>query len=216
MQVNDDDEAWLGASHEMRAHVLSVHNAAVPPATNQNQSPSVVSEKVPPAACPAPSIVSALYWAHKDAYALSAHDAKQDRAKKWWFSTTEWAAELAPRPVTNALNPIPAKPLKLAYAHPTDADWVGVPRFWGMSTLGAPREDRRSSGCALSSDAVTLARPLRDIQQQALAAILKSAQACGGAFVQADCGTCFAPHSLAEIRDASHHISTFSRISIRK
>jgi len=198
MQVNDEDCAWLSASDAMRAHGQSVRCSATPVVASDTidaGSATLDAQPAPPAPCPAPSIVSALYWVHKDAYSAPPKPASAERTtarQKWWFSDTVWATELAPRPVTNALNPIPAKPLKLAYAHPTDAEWVGVPRFWGMSTLGAPREDRRSEGSAISAEAAVLARPLREIQQQALAAILKSARACGGAFVQADCGACLA------------------------
>lgn len=171
MQVNDEDAlaAFSAPTAQFRNHASALC------APKQDKSPAR------PENCSAASCLSALYWVHK-AVAPAAKSSK-------WFRDTAWAAELAPRPATNALNPIPAKPLQLAYSHPTDPEWVGVPRFWGLSTFGAPREDRRSLGDALSDAATRLAMPLRAIQTQALEAALKSARACGGAFVQADCGT---------------------------
>ena len=182
MQVNDEDVEWTESA--MRSHALSVLRA---PAT----SPPAAFTEAPASThwgakdCASASILSALYWVHKQAYCGPLR-----MSGKGWFAQSEWAVELAPRPVTNALNPVPAKPLKLAYAHPTDSDWIGVPRFWGLQTLGTPREDRRCLGQALAPAATLLARPLRDIQTQALQAILRSQRSHGGAFVQADCGAC--------------------------
>lgn len=171
MQVDDDAAlaALCAPSSQLKQHV-----ASIPQSTAAQAQTAPASER-----CEAASCLSAVYWVHKDV---------APSASKSWFRETPWATELAPRPATNALNPIPAKPLKLAYAHPADPDWIGVPRFWGLTAFGAPREDRRSMGEALSAAASTLAMPLRPIQTQALDAVLQSARACGGAFVQADCG----------------------------
>jgi len=176
MEVNDDGATWADDG-ALRSHALSVLRAQTEPATSERPLPTA------PAACASPSILSALYWVHRQAYG-----GPLATGSKGWFAKSDWSTELSPRPVTNALNPVPAKPLKLAYAHPTDPEWVGVPRFWGLQTLGVPREDRRTLGADMRPEARVLARALRPVQEQALTAILKSLQTCGGAFVQADCG----------------------------
>jgi superfamily II DNA or RNA helicase len=159
----------------------------------------------------APSCLSALYWVHRDSIKTQCSVAAIQSSKNLtkpikecaddgvWWPQTAWSSELSPRPATNALNPIPSKPLQLAFAHPTDKNWIGVPRFWGIEHIGIPREDRRCEGNPLSAEAAQLALPLRPIQQQALEQIIISSKACGGAFVQADCGFGKTPTALAAI-----------------
>ena len=68
--------------------------------------------------------------------------------------------------------------------------WLSVPRFYGMSTLGAPEESRLSDGESLQS---TLTMQPRDYQIRvldALQSIFSVPHAPGaGAILEADCGT---------------------------
>lgn len=67
--------------------------------------------------------------------------------------------------------------------------WVGVPRFWGLSLFGPPKEDNRVDGDALGPD-VRFRGPeegvvLRDVQVLALREAVRTLDEWGGTFIEA-------------------------------
>ena len=220
MQVTEDS-SWIDApdSAGLLRDLHALHAVHASTATNVSSSHHasaplpVAVPLAPPKAkcleecgCPLPlafesegqasetPILSGLYWVHKSIL----NNNGDDHARVAWYKRAPWWSELTPVPASNPLNPIPAKPLRLAFAHPTDADWVGVPRFWGMAMYGVPERDKRFTGDALGAG-VTLAMPLRPLQQDAMAAAVKSCAEWGGAFLQADCGFGKTPTALGII-----------------
>jgi superfamily II DNA or RNA helicase len=215
MQVNEDatweDCAELHNLLQVTAHASSVPSAVLPiPQLEKTFIPSCLEQ----CQCPAPlaskeagdksPILSGLFWIHKssipndDINGAAASATKVGTSQMAWYKLAPWWSELAPVPKSNPLNPIPAKPLRLAFAHPTDGNWVGVPRFWGMAMYGVPQRDKRFLGDSLGAD-VKLAMPLRPLQLDAMAAALKSCADWGGAFLQADCGFGKTPTALGII-----------------
>ena len=102
-----------------------------------------------------------------------------------------------PRSILNikCLEPVPSKsslapgkpiPLKLWVQHPRNPEFIGVPRFFGMSAFGKGR-DVRTDG----KDIRTLWNPaytLREEQEYGIRNTLKTLEVWGGAFFIADCG----------------------------
>ena len=217
MQVTEDS-SWIDTPDSAGVlrdlHALQASNATNVSSLLRTSAPSPValqvalpkSQCLQQCGCPIPlafeqrgketetPILSGLYWVHKSIL----NNDGNEHSRVAWYKRAPWWSELAPVPASNPLNPIPAKPLRLAFAHPTDTDWVGLPRFWGMAMYGLPERDKRFMGDALGAD-VTLAMPLRPLQQDAMAAAIKSCAEWGGAFLQADCGFGKTPTALGII-----------------
>lgn len=76
--------------------------------------------------------------------------------------------------------------VKAYYENKSRPDVIGLPRFFGLSMFGQPKQDIRSNGTAIESMINDV--PLRDIQQRAVRQTLDTLKYWGGAFVIADCG----------------------------
>ncbi len=106
-----------------------------------------------------------------------------------WAAEQPWMDNLTCTPHKNSLAPGAPKSFSVAYRHPSKRDWIGLPRFLGLSIYGTPMRDVRSRGEAMA-DAVVIrdGRPLRDYQVRARAAALAELEHWGGTTIIADCG----------------------------
>ena len=101
----------------------------------------------------------------------------------------DWLKMLELKPHKNNLAPCAPKPFSVCYEHPTKKDWIGLPRFLGLSIYGKPEKDIRTQGLELSSeiklrdDAI-----LHEYQLCARTNTLKTLDKWGGATIIADCG----------------------------
>lgn len=94
------------------------------------------------------------------------------------------------RPVVSNLAPkSAAKPFPVWVEHPTNKDWVGVPKFLGLSAFGAANVDKRSGGVALkNAGSWSDKKQMRPEQRMGLDNTKRMLDAWGGAFYIADCG----------------------------
>lgn len=109
------------------------------------------------------------------------------------FLRSPWFAQLWVQAKASDMNPTPSPgfPMWKQHVSPEKKDWLGVPRFFGLSHFGAPQKDVRTLGCPMAPDIVFdphKRRPFRPEQEAAYTALLASLEECGGGFVVADCG----------------------------
>ena len=98
-----------------------------------------------------------------------------------------WFDNLTCRPHKNSLAPGKPKTFAVSYTNPNKPDWIGLPRFLGLSLFGNPQKDIRSLGLdALFT--MTQDRKLRDYQERAVKACTNTLNEWGGATLIADCG----------------------------
>ena len=101
----------------------------------------------------------------------------------------DWLDMLELKPHKNNLAPCAPKPFSVCYAHPTKKDWIGLPRFLGLSMYGLPEKDIRTLGLEMSliiqlrNDA-----KLHEYQETAKSNTLTTLEKWGGATIIADCG----------------------------
>ncbi len=108
---------------------------------------------------------------------------------KDWAEKQEWFEHLTCKPFKNALAPGKPKSFSVKYENSSKPDWIGIPRFYGISLFGKPLKDIRSDGLEMNNEIVICdKRPLRDYQIRAKLAALKNLQDWGGATIIADCG----------------------------
>lgn len=106
-----------------------------------------------------------------------------------WYMDEPWFPLLTVQPKGNPINPAPPPAYPVWYAHASKEDWVGVPRFFGISQFGLPHEDKRSLGDAMQKGLpFDTSRPLRKEQEMAVSNAVQTLEAWGGAFIEADCG----------------------------
>lgn len=118
------------------------------------------------------SILSGLYWVPK------AELAPEDFAS---LTLTPKLSSLAPKSAANSFS--------VCVQHPRNDAWVGVPKFWGLSTFGKPKDDQRCDGATFSTSGTWNQEiTLRPEQELALENATASLETWGGAFVIADCG----------------------------
>jgi len=95
---------------------------------------------------------------------------------------------LQPQPKLSSLAPKSAqKSLKLWYKHPSQSDYVGLPKFYGLSAFGFPKKDLRVDGLSIETTWNDQFQ-LKPMQQQGISQTLKMLDNWGGAFFIADCG----------------------------
>jgi hypothetical protein len=128
---------------------------------------------------PSERVVGGVYWVR----APGGQDADA------WAATQPWFELLNCTPKQNGLAPVKPKSFPIWYSHPDKDDWIGLPRFHGLSLFGPPTKDIRSDGKAMNSTvALDTKRPLRDYQLKAKQAALDMLGSWGGATIIADCG----------------------------
>jgi superfamily II DNA or RNA helicase len=106
-----------------------------------------------------------------------------------WIQAQPWNEHLLCKPHKNSLAPGAPKSFSVSYRNESKPNWIGLPRFLGLSLFGRPKRDIRSFGFDMTPH-VSLAedRPLRDYQMKARDAALSSLEEWGGATIIADCG----------------------------
>lgn len=93
------------------------------------------------------------------------------------------------RPTVSNLAPkSAAKPFDVWVKHPTNGDWIGIPKFLGMSAFGAPNVDKRAEGVLLRARTWSSTVVMRPEQRMGLDATKQMLDKWGGAFFIADCG----------------------------
>jgi len=102
-------------------------------------------------------------------------------------SIKPWYDNLLCQPHKNSLAPGQPKKFSVSYSNPYKPDWIGLPRFFGLSLFGKPEKDIRSLGHDANMSVKSL-RPLRDYQITATQSALKTLEEWGGATIIADCG----------------------------
>lgn len=104
-----------------------------------------------------------------------------------WFQDQEWYSQLICKPHKNSLAPGNPKTFSVSYCHPQKKDWIGIPRFLGLSIFGEAQKDIRKSGqdCVLN---FKTNRPLREYQLKAVENAISTLNTWGGATLIADCG----------------------------
>jgi hypothetical protein len=116
------------------------------------------------------------------------------RVEPKWFEHEPWFPQLNVQPAASGMNPRPPPPFSVWYTHSApdkQHDWIGVPRFFGLSHFGFPRKDVRKDGAPMAPGIAFDPhgrRPFRPEQHAAIDALLTSLRRCGGGFVEADCG----------------------------
>ena len=107
-----------------------------------------------------------------------------------WAEKQPWFEHLTCKPFKNALAPGKPRSFSVSYQNSSKPDWIGLPRFYGLSLFGIPQKDIRSHGLLINPDIVLCdKRPLRDYQIRAKEASLKNLNEWGGATIIADCGS---------------------------
>lgn len=95
---------------------------------------------------------------------------------------------LEPVPQLSSLAPKSSiQKMKVWYRHPTNSDYLGVPKFFGLSAFGKPTKDLRKDGISIQSEWNPHFQ-LRAEQKHGLQLTLNTLQTWGGAFFIADCG----------------------------
>lgn len=106
-----------------------------------------------------------------------------------WAKTQPWFAQLTCTPAKNSLAPGKPKSFEVRYSHATKPEWIGLPRFLGLSLFGPAHKDVRAAGLPMAAGvAFKTDRPLRDYQQRAREQTLRALKEWGGATIIADCG----------------------------
>ena len=104
-----------------------------------------------------------------------------------WFKRQPWYEQLTCKPHKNSLAPGQPKTFSVSYVHASKIQWIGIPRFLGLSIFGIPQKDIRKEGLEIHLE-FKMDRPLREYQETATQAALKSLKEWGGATIIADCG----------------------------
>ena len=117
-------------------------------------------------------VIGAVYWVQCDV---------ESNEHKVWFSN------LTCQPHKNSLAPGQPKKFSVSYRNSTKLDWIGLPRFYGLSLFGQPIKDIRSFGLSANMQ-FKVDRELRDYQQKAKESAIKTLHEWGGATIIADCG----------------------------
>jgi superfamily II DNA or RNA helicase len=100
---------------------------------------------------------------------------------------TEFLDLLECKPHKNSLAPSAPKTFSVCYKHPTKPEWIGLPRFLGLSKFGLPLKDIRNEG--LENGAILKrGTKLHDYQQRCRSQTLETLDKWGGATIIADCG----------------------------
>ena len=101
----------------------------------------------------------------------------------------DWLNMLELKPHKNNLAPCAPKPFSVCYEHPQKKDWIGLPRFLGLSIFGLPEKDLRVLGKEMSKD-ISLREDasLHEYQETARTNSLITLEKWGGATIIADCG----------------------------
>ena len=74
------------------------------------------------------SVIGGVYWIQK-----------KDLGEE-----TQWLDILECKPHKNSLAPCAPKSFSVCYEHPQKPDWIGLPRFLGLSLFGKPQKDIRT------------------------------------------------------------------------
>jgi superfamily II DNA or RNA helicase len=118
--------------------------------------------------CPA-SMMQGLYWVDKKNISTRMSDS---------LTLKPSVSKMAPKTQT--------KEFKVFYNHPSNDQYVGVPKFFGLSAFGQPQVDKRSAGKDIQSAWGT--KTLRPEQEIGIQWCLETLRTWGGAFFIADCG----------------------------
>lgn len=106
-----------------------------------------------------------------------------------WAESQAWYEHLTCRPHKNSLAPGQPKSFSVSYRNASKADWLGLPRFLGLSIFGIPQKDIRTMGLCMSESVQFRSdRSLRDYQSRAHKSAIESLEKWGGATIIADCG----------------------------
>lgn len=109
-----------------------------------------------------------------------------------WYEEAPWWPQLTVQPKASGMNPRPPPPFPMwvTHASPEKRDYIGVPRFFGLSHFGVPAKDLRSKGEPMAPGiAFDTSRPFRPEQEAAFKALMEALlHSWGGAFLEADCG----------------------------
>jgi superfamily II DNA or RNA helicase len=118
------------------------------------------------------SVLGAVYWIQSNI-----HDVENN----------VWFKNLTCQPHKNSLAPGQPKKFSVSYINANKSDWIGLPRFYGLSLFGSPEKDIRSFGLT-ANILENKKRALRDYQQRAKESAIKYLLEWGGATIIADCG----------------------------
>jgi superfamily II DNA or RNA helicase len=118
------------------------------------------------------TVQGAVYWVNIDS--------KTAKEQPWYDSLTC-------KPHKNSLAPGKPKSFPVSYTNPSKPDWIGLPRFLGLSLYGPAKKDIRSFGLEANLQLLTN-RTLRDYQITAVKNCTESLHKWGGATLIADCG----------------------------
>ena len=118
------------------------------------------------------TVIGAVYWIKIDINL---------KENKVWFNN------LTCQPHKNSLAPGQPKKFSVSYTNLNKPDWIGLPRFYGLSLFGNAKKDIRSQGLQANIKEL-YNRPLRDYQLRAQSDALKTLNEWGGATIIADCG----------------------------
>lgn len=143
--------------------------------------------------CPGDSALGAVYWIHKDAAAAVRGHHKLVGGDGEWFTREPWFPMLNVQPKANGMSvkPPPSFPVWFRHADPCKRDYIGVPRFLGLSHFGLPQRDLRQAGEPMAPGIVfdpDRARPFRPEQEAAFTALMACIRKWGGGFLEAECG----------------------------
>lgn len=139
------------------------------PSTDPFDAPSLCLHEITDA-CQETSILQGCYWIHES------------------LVSKEMLENLQPLPKVSSLAPKSSvKRLKIFYKHPTQKNFLGLPKFYGLSAFGFPKKDLRSEGSDID---VTWNESfqLRKEQEDGIQNTLRTLNRWGGAFFIADCG----------------------------
>lgn len=114
------------------------------------------------------SALGGVYWLHKDSVSK---DLMQMLVLEPKTMPNQWAPKI-----------------KCFYVNKSKPDFIGIPRFLGLSIFGPAHKDIRTCGLPMTSKALKEIINLRPLQQRALAQTLETLRQWGGATIVADCG----------------------------